>query len=405
MKSEPWIKKYAPGNLSEIEGQGQALERLKGFVEDFNKGNKGKSLFLYGLSGSGKTISVYALAHELGYELLEVNASDTRNADQINSLLGQAVNQASLFFKSKIILVDELEGISGSKDRGGLQAVMKIIKKSTYPVVLIAENPFDRKFSGLRKICVLVEYQSRPYQAVLKVLKHICKKENVRYDEEALSVLARASGGDLRAAINDLQSVASAEKKITRRAVEDFGLRDNTENINKALLKIFKTTKLDVALSAFDNVDEDLDKIFLWVDANLAKEYVKPLDLARGFEELSRADVFKGRIMRWQYYRFYVYCYALLSGGIALAKDEKYRNLLQYKPTKRLLKTWIANRRNAKKKSVAEKIGAKTHTSTNKSLQDTLPFLRPAFKKNKQTSGEISAFLDLDQEQVEWMRK
>ncbi len=401
MESVSWTKKYLPKKLSDIEGHVSVIDELKKFVTNFKKG---KALLLYGTSGGGKTSSVYVLAHELGVEIVEINASDTRNAGQINSLVGSATKQASLFFKSKIILVDELDGISGNADRGGVQAILKLIGSSVFPIIMVANDPFDRKFSGLRKKSVLLEYKTRPYEVIYKYLKKVCKQEKIRFDKDALVTLARRSGGDMRAAINDLQSLAY-DKRLTKKEVEAYGERDQTEKITQALLKVFKTTDIDVALSSFDNVNEDLDKIFLWMDQNLPKEYTKPEDLARGFDELSRADVFKGRIMRWQYYRFYVYCYNLLSAGVALAKDEKYKTLIDYKPTSRLLKLWFAKQRNAKKKAIAEKIGDKTHTSTKRALQDTLPYLRPVFKKNKQEAEKISHYLDLDKEQVEWMRK
>jgi len=401
MEHISWIRKYMPEKLSDIEGHGKVLDELKKFVSHFKKG---KALLLYGSSGGGKTSSVYALAHDLGYELVEINASDKRNANQINSLLGGASKQASLFFKSKIILVDEVDGITGREDRGGVQAILKFIDTSSYPIILVSNDPFDRKFSSLRKKSVLLEYKTRPYEAILKFLKKICKKEGIKYDADALTTLARRSGGDMRAAINDLQSLAY-DKRLTKKEVDTYGERDQTEKITQALLKVFKTTDIDVALKSFDNVNEDLDKVFLWMDENLPKEYTKPADLARGFDELSRADVFKGRIMRWQYYRFYVYCYNLLSAGVALSKDEKYRNLVNYKPTTRILKLWFAKQRNAKKKAIAEKIGDKTHTSTKRALQDTLPYLKPVFKKNKKEAEKISAYLELDKEQVEWLRK
>ncbi|MBW2991117.1 replication factor C large subunit [Candidatus Woesearchaeota archaeon] len=402
MQSISWTKKYLPKKLSDIEGHAKVLEDLKRFVTHFKKG---KALLLYGGSGGGKTSSVYALAHDLGFELVEINASDKRNAEQINSLVGSASKQASLFFKSKIILVDEIDGITGREDRGGVQAILKLISSSTFPIILVANEPYDRKFSGLRKKSVLLEFTTRHYTSVLKFLKKICKKEKIKFDEQALAMIARRAGGDLRAAINDLQSFAAQDKKLTKKEVEDYSERDKTDSIIQALIKVFKTTDVDVALKAFDNVDEDLDKIFLWVDQNLPKEYTKPADLARGFDELSRADVFKGRIMRWQYYRFYVYCYNLLSAGVALSKDEKYRNLVNYKPTSRILKLWFAKQRNAKKRAIAEKIGDKTHTSTKRALQDTLPYMKPIYKKNKKQAEQITHYLDLDKEQVEWMRK
>jgi replication factor C large subunit len=395
----PWTKKYLPKGLKDMEGHGRAIDEMRRFVSNFKKG---KALLLYGGAGGGKTSSVYALAHDLNLELIEINASDTRNAEGIDSLAGNASRQMSLFYKSKIILVDELDGISGREDRGGVPAVVKLIESSSFPIILIASDPYTEKLSSLRKKSVLLEFVARPYTEILSLLKKICEKEAVKYDEEALSMIARRSGGDMRAAINDLQSVSS-EKKVTRKEVEELGDREHTEKIIPALVKVFKTTDPSVALGAYDNIDEDLDKIFLWVDENLPKEYSRPEDLARGFEALSCADVFRGRILRWQHYRFYVYCYDLLSAGIALAKDEKYKSLIDYKQTSRLLKIWIANQKNLKKKAIAEKIADKTHTSKKRALQDVLPYLRATATINRKEAERIADYFELDPEQKEWL--
>ncbi len=395
----PWTKKYLPKGLKDVEGHGKVLEELRKFVTCFKKG---KALLLYGDAGGGKTSSVYALAHDLNLELIEINASDTRNADGIDSLAGNASRQMSLFYKSKIILIDELDGISGRDDRGGVPAIIKLIESSSFPIILIASDPYTEKLSSLRKKSVLLEFQARPHIEILSLLKKICEKECVKYDEEALSMIARRAGGDMRAAINDLQSLAS-DNKVSRKEVEELGDREHTENIIPALMKVFKTTDPSVALGAYDNINEDLDKIFLWVDENLPKEYKRPEDLARGFEALSNADVFRGRILRWQHYRFYVYCYNLLSAGIALAKDEKYKSLIDYKQSGRILKIWIAKQKNLKKKAIAEKIAEKTHTSRKRALQDVLPYLRATAALNRKEAERIADYFELDPEQKEWL--
>ena len=128
---QPFTIKYKPKKTDEIIGQDIAIKKLKNFVVNFKKQRKNAAL-IYGPSGVGKTISVHALANELDLEILEVNASDVRNAEQINSLIGSAVGQMSLFSKGKIILVDEIDGLSGTKDRGGLQAIIRLIEKSSF---------------------------------------------------------------------------------------------------------------------------------------------------------------------------------------------------------------------------------------------------------------------------------
>jgi len=113
---QPFTIKYQPKKTNEIIGQDTAIRKLKDFVVNFKKQRKNAAL-IYGPSGVGKTISVHALANDLDLEILEVNASDVRNADQINSMIGSAVGQMSLFSNSKIILVDEVDRSSGMKDR------------------------------------------------------------------------------------------------------------------------------------------------------------------------------------------------------------------------------------------------------------------------------------------------
>ena len=399
---QPLIHKYVPETTKEIFGQEEVVSKLKNFIIDFKKEKKNSAL-IYGPSGTGKTCSVYAIANELGLEVIEVNASEFRNAEQINLKVGNAIKQRSLFAKGKIILADEIDGLSGHEDRGGIQAIVKIIEGSTFPIILTATNPFDNKFSSLRSKSNMIEFKALDYLSIFKILKKICDNEKIKFDEEVLKALARRAGGDARAAINDLQNLTQEKKELSKESLEELADRNKTENIMTALNKIFKTTDLKVAISAFDNVEEDLDEQLLWIDENLPKEYTKPEELAKAYEMLSKADVFNRRIRRWQHYRFLVYINALITAGIASAKNEKYGKLIEYKPTGRILKLWWASQKAAKKKAIAEKIASKTHSSKKEILKSTMPYL-PVMFKNKDMKNKIINELDLDEEEVEWLR-
>lgn len=398
---QPLTSKYTAKSTKEIFGQDEAIKKLKNFVMNFRNERKNSAL-IYGPSGIGKTCSAYAIANELGYEVLEVNASEFRNAEQINQKVGNAIKQQSLFAKGKIILVDEIDGLSGYEDRGGVQAIAKLIEDSPYPLILTATNPFDNKFSTLRSKSNLMEFKQLDYIAVFQILKRICDREKIKYEDDILKSLARRSAGDARAAINDLQSLAQEKKELAKESLDALSERNRTEGIMAALNKIFKTTDLKIAVSAFDNVKEDLDEQLLWIDENLPKEYTKPGELAKAYEMLSKADVFSRRIRRWQHYRFLVYINALITAGIAAAKKEKNKNLVEYKPTGRILKIWWANQKAAKKKSIAQKIAAKTHSSTKDILKNTMPYL-PVMFKNKGMKHDIINYLDLNEEEVDWL--
>ena len=400
----PFTFKYQPKAAKEIIGQDSGIKKLRDFVVNFKRQKKNAAL-LYGPSGTGKTISAYAIAKELNLEILEVNASDVRNADQINSLLGSAIGQMSLFSKGKLILVDEIDGLSGTKDRGGLQAITKLVEKSSFPIILTATNPWDYKFNNLKRRAEMIEFIPLDYLSIFEILKNICNKEKIKYEEEILKGLARRAGNDARAAINDLQTLSMEAKELTKESLEELGERNKLDSMLNALVKIFKSTDPKVAITAFDTVEENLDQQLLWIDENLPREYTNPEDLAKAYDKLSKADVFNRRIKRWQHWRFLVYINALITAGIAVSKKEKYRHFVQYKPTGRLLKLWWAKQKAMKKKAIAEKIGEKTHTSTKQALKNTLPYMQIVFRKNKSFREQLTEELDLSMEEVEWLRK
>jgi len=176
----PWIHKYKPEKISEVVGQEGAVSDIDNFIKNFKKQKK-RAILAYGPSGSGKTVSAYAIAERYDYEVIEVNASEFRNKDQINTKVGSALQQQSLFSKGKIVLVDEVEGLSGTKDRGGLSAIIALIKKSAFPIILTCQNPWNTKFSTLRSNSNLVKFNELDHNEIYRFLEKICKKEKVKF--------------------------------------------------------------------------------------------------------------------------------------------------------------------------------------------------------------------------------
>ena len=179
----PWIRKYSPNKIKEVIAQDSGISLLKFFIENFKKQKK-NAVLVYGPSGIGKTSAVYALANELGLEIVEMNASDFRNKEQINSVAGAASQQMSLFGKSKLILIDELDGVAGREDFGGVTAIEKLITASKFPIIITANNPFDKKFSSVRKKAEMLQFKLLEANDTYKILKNICKSEGIKYKEE-----------------------------------------------------------------------------------------------------------------------------------------------------------------------------------------------------------------------------
>jgi replication factor C large subunit len=400
--SIPWIKKYLPKKTSEVVGQSAAVNNLRSFIGSFPKGKK-KAALIYGPSGTGKTSSIYAMADELNLEVLEVNASDFRNKDQIESKLGAASKQLSLFGRKKLILVDEIDGLSGNDDRGGVAAIANTIDGSSFPIIMTATNPWENKLSTLRSRSELISFVELDFKDIFAYLDNICKKEGIKYDEYALKGLARRAGGDLRAAINDLQVLTSTGNELTKESLDELGERNKTETMMSALVKIFKNSDPKIAVQALDNVDEDLDEAFLWIDENLPKEYSDPQSLADSYDYLSKADVFRRRIRRWQHWRFMVYISALITGGVAVSKKEKNKEYVKYTPTTRILKIWRANMKYQKRKAISLKIAEHTHTSAKEVMKDW--FYYKQMFKDKAMAENISRELELDKEELDYLRE
>jgi len=388
--------KYAPKNSAQVFGQQLAVSQLKDFILNY-KTKKQKVALLHGPIGVGKTSSVYALANELNYDVLELNSSDLRNAANITTFLDNALGQQSLFFKPKMILIDEVDNISGVKDRGCIPALIKAISNSQFPVIATTNDIYDSKLKPLKKISLDIEFHKLQYKTIAHGLQWICEQEEIKFDEKAINSLSRQVDGDMRAALLDLHQVG---KNLTFNDVLSFSDRKRTESIMNAMMIIFKSSSVDNALPALDDLDLDINEIFLWLDENLPKEYTTPAALAKAYEALSRADVFNGRIRKRQHWRFLVYINNLLTAGISAAKDEKNPGFIKYSQTMRLLKIWQANMKNAKKKEIALKYAKATHTSTKVALEQ-LPYLQVLFKKG---NPDLAAELDLTAEETEWLK-
>ncbi|MEK6951324.1 MAG: replication factor C large subunit [Nanoarchaeota archaeon] len=403
--------KYQPRNEQQLFGQDTAVAELKDYILHY-KQKPQRAALLLGPIGNGKTSSVYALAKQLNYDLLEINSSDLRNEESMRTFLGSALGQQSLFFRPKIILVDEIDNISGREDRGCIPALIKVLEKSTFPVILTANDISDSKFKALGKSCQQIEYHKLQYRTIGHALRWVCEQENIQYEEKAINTLARQADGDLRGALIDLQvcsggSSDDSRNNLTSGQVETLSNRKRTETIFNALTLIFKSSSIETALPALEDVDMDLQEVIPWIDENLPKEYLQPAALAKAYEFLSRADIFQGRIRRQQHWRFLVYINSLLTAGISSAKKEKNTNPVQYNRTMRFLRMWQAKMKWAKKKEIAGKLAAATHTS-HKVAYEQVPYLEVIFQKSRgkgKEAEEITRELRLEEEEVEWLRR
>lgn len=390
-------EKYRCECFADIKGQVSAISALQIFFKNFPHR---KAIILHGPAGTGKTSLAFALAKEHDLELFELNASDLRNRKTLEEVMKPATEQKTLFNKKgKIILVDEVDGVT-TVDRGGLPELIALMEKSQFPVIITANNIWQQKFNLLRRKAELIKLKEINYETTLSILQDIVRRERKFVSYDTLKTLAAKARGDMRAALNDLQTVLALEK--TEVSPDDIHEREKEEDIFNVLRRVFKNQSDPKLINAYDNVDMPIDDIFLWIEENIPQEY-KGEELAKAYEALSKADVFRGRIYRQQYWRFLVYEIFFLTAGISFAskKPKKLDEFTMYQRPKRILKIWLQNQKYAKKKTIAMKYAKLCHISKKRAMKDffLLPMIlnNEARKKLNLSDDEIK-FLDEYQE-------
>ena len=378
----PWAEKHRPACWVDIRGQTEAVEKLKEFIDNFQLKTK-KAVILHGPPGTGKTTLAHVAAKETNSEIFELNASDLRNKKNLQEILKPAIEQKSLTKKKKIILVDEVDGIS-AVDRGGLPELLFLIQSSSYPIIITANDIWNRNLSPLRQKCELVKLREIDYKTMKDAMICILRKENLFLSPDILTTIAIRARGDLRAAINDLQTLS----KLKDHSGIILDERNKEIDIFNALRKIFKEKPEKELLETFDSVNMPLDEIILWIEENIPAEYHGEA-LAKAIDALSRADIFKGRIYKQQYWRFLVYENILLSFGISASKSQNpTSNFTSYKKPTRILKIWMHNQRTAKKKSISEKYSKYSHIGLKRAMAE-FPILKQIINSNPKISKEL----------------
>jgi replication factor C large subunit len=393
----PWTQKYAPKNLEEFVNQKKALEIFLKWIKNWKPGRK--ALLFHGPPGVGKTALLRAYAKEHNLDFIEMNASDYRSAKQIRQVIGHSMTQQSLFRRGKIFLIDEIDGITGSEDRGGVGEIIKIIKESHFPIVLTANDVWDPKLRSLRNHCILVPFGKIHVWDIVKRLEYICKQEGIKVDKQVLKQIASKNQGDLRGAITDLETVARGKKEITTKDLEVLGFREKETSIFDALKMIFKTQNALAAKLAINTVDKDPEEIFWWIEQNIVNEYEDPEEIAKAFDALSKADLFRQRIISRQQWRFKAYMIDLMTAGVSLAKKQMYRKFTKYQYPDKIKTLGMSKVFRSDINNILSRFSKELHCSTKIVRSEYLPYLK-IIMKNPEFRKSIVKALDLKPEEV-----
>jgi replication factor C large subunit len=400
-----WTVKHKPKSLAEVVGNKEAIQKFVDWIKSWEKGvPKKRAAFLYGPPGIGKTVTVEALANDFGMELVEKNASDYRTEDAVHHFAGLASQYSSLFGGRRIVLLDELDGLTGTADKGGVKAITNVVKTAMCPIVLIANNAYDPRLSELRNYCLLIEFKKPSASDVMRHLKRICIVEEIQVDEDALKFIAQRSEGDVRSAVNDLQALAQGKKRLTYEDVSWLGYRDRQDTIFNVLRMIIYGKTCKGAKQAVDMADVDIDMLFEWIYENVPAHLTDPHDLAMAMNELSLADVYRGRIRSTQDWSFIRYVIDHMTAGVAMARrNTKTSGWIPFKFPGRIQALSRSKAERGMQLQIGHKIKRKCYISANRASKEILPYLRIIFKNNVEMAAGIAKWLGLDSEMIDYL--
>ncbi len=404
----PWVIKYRPKRVDDVVNQKEAKAVAVKWIKSWVSGKPIKKAALFnGPPGSGKTSLVEALANEFGYELVEMNASDYRRASDIERIAKVAATQRGLSGKGKLILLDEVDGLSRLADEGAIQAILDLIKITRNPIVMTANNAWEQKLKPLREESLMINFRRLTKTDVKRVLRRICEQERIQCDEDAINFIAERAEGDLRSAINDLEAVAEGFGKVTLQVCKAvLRHRDRVYAPYEVVRKIFISKYAWQAKQASSQTDLSPDELIQWINENLPLQISDPEDLWRAYERLSKADVIFGRIVKSGSWDLLPYAIELMTAGVALSiiNDPKarYRWVKYQFPQKILLMSRTKEMRQLRDR-IAEIIGRHILASKRKVKNDVLPFIKVIFERNPEYAARLAAGLNLDARMIQYL--
>jgi len=404
-----WTEKYRPCNLSELIGNSNAINKLRQWSDSWKKGRpKKQGAILVGNPGIGKTSAAHALAKENGWDMIELNASDKRNASSIERIVGHG-SQADGFSEDgryyssadgnlKLIVFDEADNLFGREDYGGAKAIVQSLRRARQPIILIVNDYYEltRRASGIKQLAVTIRFNQPTSREVVEALSKIINAENMNISLVSLQEIARNSEGDIRAAINDLQSVAQLRDHEIEQIIPSLGWRDIPPKIFGSLETIFSSGNPIEARQSLISLDETPDRFIIWLDDNLPRVIRDTKELENAYQLLSRADIFLGRVIPRQYYGFWSYATDLMSMGIseiAKKKGRIYSDTLRF--PEYLIKLSRSKSRRGSLKSLISKTAREFHTSPTIARDSIIPYIRSLFMRRRDFAISFSRTLDL----------
>lgn len=183
------------------------------------------SIFIFdNFPSIGKTTTATLVCAELGLDTVEFNASDTRSKRLLKeevsellsnkSLVGYFTGSGNATTNKHVLIMDEVDGMAGNEDRGGMQELIALIKGSSIPIICMCNDRNHQKMKSLLNYCYELKFQRPRVEQIRGAMLSICFKEKFKIPPAGLDEIILATNNDIRQTINHL-TLMSANNSIT----------------------------------------------------------------------------------------------------------------------------------------------------------------------------------------------
>lgn len=370
-------EKTRPSSIGQLIGNEQERLQLVKWLKHWKLG--AKPVLLSGPPGVGKSTSVYAIARQFGYTVIEYNASDVRTRERLREALSPTLENSSLLGGEKLmVFLDEIDGLLGRSDYAGLDYVLDYVENTTSPLIMAANMEETQKIRKIEQKSLVLRFKPVGADLLLIYLKAVCDRESLNVSDDLLRKISKNSRGDVRQALNSLQTLHGTN--VIGGDTDHQFMSDSS-----ALDAVFQATGMDQAMILLRQFDaQPYDKIRAIFGSVVSAKNLSTESKSSSLDFISEADVLLGRINRDQSWRLLRYFDKYLSLSFAGKEIVRAESSI---PWNLRLAIWNDGK---VIKSICDKLSESFHVGKSDVSNVFLPYLAMYFKKRPE---EFEKFL------------